>query len=54
MKRSVVAGRAVEELSKLWNILRFQCVSARSEKVECLTVHEENSLLRFMHDKLCK
>ena len=52
MKRRVVAGRAVEKLSELRNILRFQRVAPCAEEVKRLTVHKKDCFLTFMDNEL--
>ena len=54
VERGLIAGSTVQYFTDLGDILRFQRVAPGSEQIQRLTVHEENSLLRFMHDQLCQ
>ena len=54
VERRLIACCPVQQFAEFWYVLRFKCISARSEQIERLTVHKENGFLAFVDYKLGK
>ena len=52
MERCISTGGAVQQLANHGDILRFQRISAGTEQIQCLPIHEEDCFLAFMDNQL--